>query len=347
MKRDLACNVISSIAVVIALLIALSSIVSNNRVAKVLLAIQMVIILAFLIVCFANTQRGLGEVLFHSEMFSEDGSALVPATFGAILMGVGILCATIEGYGASLGFSEETKGSCRNIGKAVFISAVSTSVILVVTIVMAMVSAPDLTEFAMSEVPPLYTVEAYMGPLVTAFINAGIIIGTFGALVVMISYMGRVFYTSARDAVWPKPVNKILTKVSKKSQIPWVTTLIIAIACVIQIFASNLVALLTLAGMSAALVYLLVAVGSIRSRLTHKGITRPFKMFLFPLPPIIVISFMAVALASQAISDLLILGGIYALMIIYYLVYLRPRDKREAKNASVDSTDSSSNNGST
>jgi len=321
-----ACNIIAALAVILALIIGLSSVASNNRVAKILLGAQMLILLAFLYVCFANPQRSLGEVIFNSQMLNSSGDGITDADFGTILMGVGILCSTIEGYGASLGFSEETKGSCRKIGMAVFISAVATSVILVTVIVMSVVSAPDLRIFIMSEVPPLYTAQAYFGPIATAVINLGIIIGTFGALVVMTSYMSRVMFTSARDGIWPEKLNKVLIKVSKKSQIPWVTTLIIAIGAVIQIFTSNIVSLLTLAGMSAAMVYFLVAVGSIRSRLKNREIARPFKMPLFPLPAVIVIVFMSVAFISQKSSDLMVLGVIYVLMVAYYYIYLRPKE---------------------
>lgn len=329
----LACSVISAITLIIALLIGLNSIVTSNRVAKIFLALQMVVIVVFLYICFANPQRSLGDVIFNAEMLNGNGSALTPVTFGSVLMGIGILCAAIDGYPASLGFSEETKGSCRNVGKAAFISAVTTAVLIVVVLLMAIVAAPDLFDFLSSSSPLLYTAEAYMGAAGATIINVGIIISSFGCLVVIINYMARVLYTGARDKIWPGKMNDALTKVSGKGMVPWVATILIAAVDCILVFASDIVSLITFGGMAAATVYLLIAIGSVNSRIKDKTATRPFKMPLFPLPSIIVIIFLVVAIASQTPTDLAIVGGLLVIALLYYFAYIRPRDKREAKEA--------------
>lgn len=325
-----ATSVLSAITLVVALLIGLNSIVTNNRVAKIFLLLQMIVILVFLYICFANPQRSLLDVVFQPEMLDENGG-LSPATTGAVLMGVGILCAAIDGYPASLGFSEETKGSCRNVGKAAFISAASTAFIIVLVLIMSMIAAPSTSEFLSNASPLLYTAESYMGATGAMIINVGIIISSFGCLVVIMNYMARVLYTGARDGIWPRKMNAVLTKVSEKAKIPWAATILIAIVDGILVFASDIVTLITFGGMAAATVYLLIAIGSINSRRRDKKITRPFKMPLFPLPSIIVICFLVVALASQTLRDITIVGGLLVLALIYYFAYIRPREKREEK----------------
>lgn len=329
-QGPLAASVISAVALIIALLIGLNSIITNNRVTQIFLALQMIVIVIFLYIAFANPQRNLGELVFQPQMLNENG-ILVPATFGTVLMGIGIMCAAIDGYGASLGFSEETKGSCKNVGKAVFLSAVITAVIIVVVDVVAMIAAPDLTEFLSASSPLLYVTESYLGSIGAAIVNIGIIIASFGCMVVLINYMARVLWTGGRDRLWPDCVNKALTKVSGKSQVPWVATIIIAVVNCILVFASDLVTMITFGGMSAAVVYLLIAIGSIRSRIKEKDITRPFKMPLFPIPSVIVIIFLCVAIGSQTPQDLMIVGIILALAMIYYFTYYRPREIRERK----------------
>ena len=318
----------------IALLIGLNSIVTSNRVAKIFLALQMAVIVVFLYICFANPQRSLGDILFNAEMINSDGTGLTPVSFSVVLMGIGILCAAIDGYPASLGFSEETKGSCRNVGKAAFISAVSTAVIIVAVLLMSMIAAPDLFNFLNSTSPLLYTAESYMGSVGATIINVGIIISSFGCLVVIINYMARVLYTGARDGIWPSKVNDALMKVSGKSMVPWVATILIALVDCVLVFASDIVTLITFGGMAAATVYLLIAIGSINSRRKDKDMARPFKMPLFPIPSILVICFLTVAIVSQTAKDLLIVGGLLVIALIYYFAYVRPRDKKEAqKNA--------------
>lgn len=329
-QSALATSVISAIALLIALLIGLNSIVTNSRVTQVFLALQMIVIVIFLYIAFANPQRGLGELVMNPMALDENG-VLVPATFGMVLMGIGIMCAAIDGYGASLGFSEETKGSCRNVGKAVFLSAVITAVIIVVVDVMAMIAAPDITEFLSASSPLLYVTEAYLGPIGADIVNIGIIIASFGCMVVLINYMARVLWTGGRDRLWPDFINNALTKVSGKSQVPWVATIIIAVVNCVLVFASDLVTMITFGGMSAAVVYLLIAIGSIRSRIKEKDLERPFKMPLFPIPSIVVIVFLCVAIGSQTPQDLMIVGGIVVLAMLYYFAYYRPREIRENK----------------
>ncbi len=327
-QSEFATSVIAAITLIIALMIGLNSIVTNNKVAKVLLFLQLAVIAVFLVVCFANPQRSFLDIIFSPQLLNMDGSGLTPASFGVILMGIGILCASIDGYPASLGFSEETKGSCRNVGKAALYSAISTAVIIVSVLIMSMIAAPDTKEFLLAASPLLYTAEAYLGSIGSTIINGGIIIASFSCLVVIINYMARVIYTGARDGIWPGKINDILTKVSKTAQIPWAATTLIAVVCSILVFSSNLVALVIYGGITAATVYLLVAIGAINSRLKNPEITRPFRMPLFPLPPIVVCIFLIVAISSQALKDLLVVGGLIGVALIYYFVYIRNRDKK-------------------
>lgn len=330
-QSALATSIIAAIAFMVALVIGLSSIVTNNRLAKILLSLQLVIIVVFLVVSFANPQRSLGDILFSPEVLNADGSGLSPASMGAILMGIGILVASIDGYPASLGFSEETKGSCRNIGKAAFTSAWTTALLIVSVLIMGMIAAPDLLGFLNAPSPLLYTAEAYLGSLGSTLVNVGIIIASFSCLVVIINYMARVIYTGARDGIWPKKVNGFLTQVSVKAQIPWAATTLIAVVGCFLVFYSNLIQLVIYGGLAAATVYLLVAIGSINSRMKDREITRPFRMPLFPLPPIIVIIFLVIAISSQTPDVLLAVSIFIVISLVYYFAYIRPRDAKEAR----------------
>ncbi len=331
-QSPLATSVLAAVALITALLIGLHSIATNNRVAKIFLVMQLLILFIFLYFCFANPQRSLIDVAFSSQMLGEDGITFIPVGFFGILMAVGILCASIDGYAASLGFTEETKGSCRDAGIAQLISAVATVLIVVAALVMGTVAAPDLREFLAAPSPLLYTAEAYMGTMGSTLVNIGIIVASFGGLVVIINYMARVLFTGARDRVWPEFLNHALGKVSKR-QTPYVATAAIALICSLLVFSSTLVELVTYGGMTAATVYLLIAIGSINSRRKDPHITRPFRMPLYPLPPIIVISFLVVAIGSQEVQSMIVVGSFIGVALLYYFLYIKPRDEKERKNA--------------
>jgi hypothetical protein len=92
-----------------------------------------------------------------------------------------------------------------------------------------------------------------------------------------------------------------------------------------------MVDLVTYGGMSAAIVYMLVAIGSINSRRRDRNITRPFRMPLFPLPPVIVVCFLLIAIGSQETGNQIVVGTFVLVALVYYFGYIRPRDLREER----------------
>ncbi len=332
-QSALATSVIAAIALILSLLIGLNNIATSNRVAKIFLAIQLAVIFVFLYICFANPVRPLSEVMFSPEMLGPEGVALQPVTFMGVLLSLGIMCASIDGYGASLGFSEETKGSCRNVGISVLLTALITVLLVVASITMGAVAAPSVTGFLSSPSPYLYVAEHHLGGMGSDLINIGIIISSFSCQTIVISYMSRVIFTGARDRIWPGPLNTFLSRVSTR-QTPWAATTVVGIVCSLMVFSNTMVDLVTYGGMSAAIVYMLVAIGSINSRRRYPHMTRPFRMPLFPLPPVIVVIFLLIAIASQETDNQIVVGTFVLVALVYYFAYIRPRDlKEERKNA--------------
>ncbi len=330
-QGPLATSVIAMIVLLVALLMGIKDIATSSTVTKILMFIQLAILGVFLVICFTHVQRPLTEIIFSPQMLNGEHTGLIATGFGGVLMTMGILFGVIDGYAASLGFSEETKGTCRNVGKAVLISAILTAVFMTLILLASMVAAPDLKEYLSAVSPLLYTVGMHGGGIITTLINAGVLIASFTALVVLIIYMARVFYTGARDRVWPDAVNHAMTKVSGKAQIPWVATLIIAIVSIIMVFASSLIDLVTFGSMLIATVYLLIAIGSIVSRVKDPHLPRPFRMPLFPLPPVVVIVGLVVAISSQSVRDMLIAGVFYLISFAYYFLYIKPRTEPEER----------------
>ena len=72
-------------------------------------------------------------------------------------------------------------------------------------------------------------------------------------------------------------------------------------------------------------IYVFVGVTAIVSRVTDRGVRRPFRMPLFPLPPLLAIVGAVLALSQQSGRDLIIVAVIYAAGLAYYLLYLRSK----------------------
>jgi amino acid transporter len=72
-------------------------------------------------------------------------------------------------------------------------------------------------------------------------------------------------------------------------------------------------------------IYVFVGVTVIVSRIRDRGTHRPFRMPLFPLPPLLAIVGAALALSQQSTRDLIIVAVIYAAGLAYYFLYLRSK----------------------
>ena len=74
--------------------------------------------------------------------------------------------------------------------------------------------------------------------------------------------------------------------------------------------------------------YSLIAISSLVSRIRQRDAERPSKMPLWPVPPIIALVGCGLAITQQKTSDLLVVLGIFVAGLIYFYVFLRPhRDK--------------------
>jgi len=336
-QTSFATSVIAAIVLMLAMLIGLKNIGTSTKVTVALLVIQVVILFAFIIGGFANAQHSLTSVIMQPVMLGENGTPLIAASMGIVFMSLGSTFAVINGYDASLGFAEETKGPSRKLAYAVIASAIIAGVGITVPILASMVGAPNLQDYLSATSPLMYTATATLGKVGSTFVNIGVLVASFAALEVIIIYMARVLYTTGRDRIWPDSINALLTKVSAKEKTPWVATMVISVASLILVFASSLVALITFVGVLVASVYMLIAIGAIINRTKRPDEYRPFKMPFYPLPAVIVTLFTAFVILSQSVKDISLTGLFCALSLAYYYLYIKPRTAREIKQKGSDS----------
>jgi amino acid transporter len=71
--------------------------------------------------------------------------------------------------------------------------------------------------------------------------------------------------------------------------------------------------------------YALIAISALVSRIRQPDLPRPFRMPLWPAPPILALIGVGVALSQQKVIDLLIVAGIFVVGAAYYVLFLRPR----------------------
>jgi len=262
----------------------------------VMVAVEIMVLGIVTVAAFMHPQQNLADVIFHPVVLS--GGALVPVALAAGVATLAPAFNVINGYDASLGFAEELRGHERDIGKAVLISAFLASVFIIVPLIAAVVAAPDLKAFLSDPTPVVYSVQQSLGSSARVVVDIGVIIALFNATVSLFMYFSRGFYATGRDGMWPPVVSRKLAELNRWGAPGWGLFALFAPACVL-IFLSELNWLIIFAGTIIAAVYFFIGLAALWSRMSQRDANRPFRMPLWPLPPLIVTAFTGFALIEQ------------------------------------------------
>jgi amino acid transporter len=321
-------NLSAAIAMVVVTGLAMLRIHVNALMTAVFLALEMVVILVIAVAGFSDPTQSVST--FLNPVGVVDGKLASFGT-GAVIAAVAIALQSVNGYDAAISFSEETKGSTRNVGKAVLLSCLIGVGLELAAFLGAAFGAPDLKAFLGSSTPLTYVVEQRWGHTATTVLIVGAVIAFFNACLAITLQFARVLWASGRDGIWPGPVSRGLQKLLPSTDAPWVATLVVGTCATILCFLSDIVAVVTFVSVLTILIYVFVGVATIVSRQRDKSADRPFRLPLYPLPPIIAILGAVLALSQQAAKDLIAVVIIYAVGLAYYFFYLRSR--REAMAA--------------
>ena len=93
-------------------------------------------------------------------------------------------------------------------------------------------------------------------------------------------------------------------------------------------FQGSLVAVVTFTAVLLIVLYALICISSLVSRVTQKDLPRPWRMPLWPVPPIIGLVGCVIALTQQKVGDLITVAVIFIAGLIYYYAFIRPRGDR-------------------
>ena len=305
------------LSLVLATAIALLTVEVGAWLTFVMVVVELVVLAIVTIAAFANPQRGIGEVIFEPVVLS--GDAITAVTFGVMLATLAPAFNVINGYDATLGFSEEMIGGERSIPKAVVSAAVLASLFILVPLIAAVVAAPDLRAFFNAEAPIVYSVEQALGPGARYIVGFGAAVALFNAMLALLMYFGRGFYTTGRDGIWPPPVSRVLARVNRFG-VPAAGILALAMPAAVLIFLTALDFLIIFSGTVIAAVYFCIGLAALWSRIGQRDEPRPYRMPLWPLPPIVVVVFTGIALALQEPRYLIAELVLAAIAVVFWAV---------------------------
>ena len=251
-----------------------------------------------------------------------EGGVLKDVAAGAIVTALATAMFSVNGYDSAINWSEETEGSGAQIGKAVVTAAAVGIVCELVPFIASVFGAQDLEAFLGSPTPFTDVIDSAFGGTVTDIFTVGAIIAIFNASLAITLQFARVTWSTGRDHAWPPAVNRLLARVNRNGA-PWVATLFIGACATILCLESTLQKVVSSTAVMIIALYALVAISALVSRVRDRELRRPFRLPLWPLPPLIALTGVGIALTKQTQRDLLIVGGMFVFGALYYALYLR------------------------
>jgi amino acid transporter len=293
-------------------------------VTAVFLTLELVAILVVSVLGFANADWSAAETLLDPRTYTADGSAAA-VPLRTLLAGVVLGMGAYAGYGGAVVFSEETKGPRLGIARAV-LSVLGIAVVAeLLAIAAALLGAPSQAELIASPAPMSYLIRSLGGDGLVTVITLVLVATIFNVLLAGLMDFARILYSSGRDRAWPTPVSRALGRVHPRTKSPVVATLTVGAAALALTAVTEYAAAVTFASLTVVVSFALIAYSALVSRVRQRGLARPYRMPLWPLPPIVALAGLATSVVLQTGRDLLIVAGILAVGALYDAVYLRRR----------------------
>jgi amino acid transporter len=109
---------------------------------------------------------------------------------------------------------------------------------------------------------------------------------------------------------------------------PWVATLLVGGLAAALCLEGTLVSVVTFTAVLIVVLYALTAIASLWGRVRQPALLRPFRMPLWPIPPLVSLVGLGFALTQQKAGDLWTVLAIFGGGIAYYVAFLRTRRDR-------------------
>ncbi len=319
-------NVAAGVAMILVTVVCLFQIRFNAVLTAFFLALEMLVVIALTIAAVSHLHQPL-SILSHPVAASGTGG-LTAVTLGVIFTAVATAMFSVNGYDSAINFSEETEGSAALVGRAVVIAALTGIVAELIPFIAVVFAAPNVGTFVHSATPLTEVAKAIYGSGFVTAITWGAIIAFFNASIAITLQFARITWASGRDNAWPGPISRWLGKVEPRRGSPWVATLVVGALATALCLESSLITVVTFTAVLLIVLYGLIAISALVSRVTQRHLPRPSRMALWPVPPLIALAGVGIALTQQKGRDLLIVAAIFAFGLIYYYAFIRPRRDR-------------------
>jgi amino acid transporter len=330
-------QVIGAVVMLVAAGVAILNIRLNALITGVFLAIELAA-LAVVTVLGITHAKNWGSLVHPVVGNSHGGLTSVP--FTAVLALTAVAVFSYNGYANAVNFSEETTGSSKRIARAILLALVITVAAELIPVTATIVGSPSLAKLSTSAVPMQYFLEATSNKTVYTIVSLGVVIAILNAVIAIVLSYGRIFFSSGRDRAWPGPVNGWMTLRSLRFRSPWLATAFIGVLGAIMCLTVSLNTLVNLTGASLVADYALIAIAALFARPTGATAHSPYKMPLWPLPPLLALISLGYIFTKQTSLLLWVTLVTIGIGLVYWLVVIFPQRGRAwtLRHAVLDET---------
>ena len=322
LNPDIPSNIAAAAVMVLATVVAILRINLNARITAVFLLIELVVVTVLALAGLTHFQQPLS--ILTSPVLA-DGSAV---GIGLVFTAVAVAMFSVNGYDSAINFSEETTGSAVHVGQAVVRAALIGIAFELVPFVLIVFGAPNLNAFLGSTTPLTDVARSAFGDTFVNILTYGAILAIFNAALAITLQFARIVWSSGRDRAWPAPISEAIASVHPRFRSPWVATLFVGITATILCLQSTLLTVVTFTAVLLIVLYALIALSALVSRIQQANLPRPYRMPFWPVPPLIALVGTVVAITQQKTLDLVIVGVIAVVGLVYYFMFLEPRKDR-------------------
>ena len=189
----------------------------------------------------------------------------------------------------------------------------------------ALLGAPSQAQLTTAPAPMSYLVRSLGGDRLVAIVTLALVATFFNIVLAVLLEYARILYSSGRDRTWPAPLSRAVGQIHPTTRTPVVATLAVGAAALTLTAVTDYAAAVTFASLTVVLTFALIALSALVTRLRQPGLARPYRMPLWPLPPLVALAGVAATVALQTRGDLAIVGAILAAGVLYDALYLRSR----------------------
>jgi amino acid transporter len=308
---------------------ALLTVRASARVTGIFLSIEFAAVLVLVVAGLLHPAAGAWTAIAHPQRLAAGHWAPVGAA--ALALGaVNAAFATVGGNQA-IAFGEELIDPHRNMGRVLLAACLIGAVAIALPVIAVVIGAAGNRGVFASAAPFSAYISSVAGPWAGLALSAAVALAVFNALIAQIMFGARLWYSFARDRVFPPLLSAALEKVDGRSGVPRIATVTVGVLSAACCVLSERVLLVFLSGLvvyALALVSAAVLVGRI------KGLTggaNRWRSPLFPLAPVLGVA-LACAFAAADWSDapigrpsLLALGAVLGAALLWYRLVLKRR----------------------